>query len=219
MKFALTKTHTGKHPTLLGWLISAILTCTVLLAFSLNIYSFLAPETQPHTGILVIEGWIGDEPLDEAILIYRAGNYSKIICTGLQIETGSYLQAFKSYSEMTKARLQHLGLRNEEIIATASKETKKNRTYGSAVALKELLLAENIEESNVHLITVGPHGRRSRYLFQLALGSDHTVGISSLEESGYDSKNWYTTSAGVRTVLGELIGYLSARVFFHPVAS
>ena len=97
----------------------------MLLAFSLNIYSFLAPETQPHTGILVIEGWIGDEPLDEAILIYRAGNYSKISCTGLQIETGSYLQAFKSYSEMTKARLQHLGLSNEEIIATASKETKK----------------------------------------------------------------------------------------------
>ncbi len=120
---------------------------------------------------------------------------------------------------MTKARLQHLGLSNEEVIATASKKIKKDRTYASAIALKELLLAENIEESNVHLITVGPHGRRSRYLFQLALGSDHTVGISSLEESGYDSKNWYTTSAGVRTVLGELIAYLYTRVFFHPGAS
>ncbi|MBT6380562.1 MAG: hypothetical protein HOJ89_10120 [Opitutales bacterium] len=93
IKFALTKTHTGKHPTLLGWLISAILTCTVLLAFSLNIYSFLATETQSHTGILVIEGWIGDEPLDEAILIYQRETIRK-----------SSAPAFKSKPEATSRR-------------------------------------------------------------------------------------------------------------------
>ena len=165
---------------------------------------------------MVVEGWIHDFALDEAVTLYRTGNYSKIICTGVPIETGSYIQHYKSYPEMTAARLRKLGLPEDQIVVTIADETKKDRTYLAAVALRQSFIAYNIEETNIHLITTGPHGRRSRMLFQKALGKDYNIGITCLEDSSYDAENWYSCSEGVRSVLGELIAYTYAKFFFHP---
>lgn len=164
----------------------------------------------------MIEGWIHDFALDEAVILYRAGNYSKIVCTGVPIETGSYIQAFKSYPEMTAARLHKMGIPDNEVITAIGDVAKKDRTYLSAVALREAFMAYNIDERNLHLITTGPHGRRSRLLFQKALGKDYRIGITCLEDAGYDPDHWYAYSQGVRHVISELIAYTYAKLFFHP---
>lgn len=164
----------------------------------------------------MIEGWIHDFALDEAVILYRAGNYSKIVCTGVPIETGSYIQAFKSYPEMTAARLHKMGIPDNEVITAIGDVAKKDRTYLSAVALREAFMAYNIDERNLHLITTGPHGRRSRLLFQKALGKDYLIGITCLEDAGYDPDHWYAYSQGVRHVISEFIAYTYAKLFFHP---
>jgi uncharacterized SAM-binding protein YcdF (DUF218 family) len=181
-----------------------------------NLYPFLAPEIPPHQGLMVVEGWIHDFALDEAVDLYKTGSYSKIICTGVPIETGSYIQQFKSYPEMTANRLRKLGISDAEIIVTVADETKKDRTYLAATALRQSFMTYNIEETNIHLVTVGAHGRRSRMLFKKALGPDYSIGVTCLEDYSYDSKSWYTCSEGVRSVLGELIAYTYAILFFHP---
>ena len=188
----------------------------LLFGFFKNLYPFLAPEKMPNEGLMVVEGWIHEFALDEAVAIYRDGNYSKIICTGTPIETGSYIQQFKSFPEMTEARLLKLGINPDEIIVTISEETKKDRTYSSAIALREAFMSYNIGETKLHLITSGPHGRRSRMLFKKALGQNYQIGITCLVPSNYDVKTWYTCSEGVRCVIGELIAYSYALFFFHP---
>ena len=147
--------------------------------------------------------------------MYRAGDYSNIICTGGPIETGNHLQAFKSYPEMTMARLVVLGIDKAEIITTVGEDTLKDRTYVAATAMKTHLIANHIDETNVHVVTTGPHGRRSRLLFQKALGKDYQVGVSSLKDSRYDPDRWYASSEGMRQVIGELIAYTYARFFFY----
>jgi uncharacterized SAM-binding protein YcdF (DUF218 family) len=214
MKLALTKEYTGKRLTWPGRLLLALLIMAVLLGLIANLYTFLAPEKPPHKGLLVVEGWIHDFALNDAVMIYRAGDYSKIICTGVPIETGSYIQAFKSYPEMTTARLIELGIDPAVIITAVSEETRKDRTYVAAMAMRQYLMAYNIGETNVHLVTTGPHGRRSRLLFQQALGPNYTVGVSSLEDTGYDPDHWYAYSDGVRKVIGELIAYIYAKCVF-----
>jgi uncharacterized SAM-binding protein YcdF (DUF218 family) len=214
MKLALTKEYTGRKPTWFARLLILVLIVAILSGLVLNLYSFLAPEKPPHKGLLVVEGWIHDFALDEAVMIYRAGDYSKIICTGVPIETGSYIQAFKSYPEMTTARLIEMGVKKSDIITAVSEETKKDRTYAAAITMRQYLMAYNITETNVHLITTGPHGRRSRLLFQRALGKNYTVGVTCLEDTGYDPDRWYTYSNGVRKVIGELIAYLYAKCVF-----
>jgi hypothetical protein len=63
---------------------------------------------------------------------------------------------------------------------------------------------------------MGPHARRSRLIFQKAFRDEVGVGVISVPDDEYDQGHWWTTSAGVRTVLGEVIAYLYARFFFHP---
>lgn len=216
MTFALVKEHTGKKLTWFARLLILILLAALLYGFVSNLYPFLAPEKEPHKGLMVVEGWIHDFALDEAVTLYRSGNYSKIACTGVPIETGSYIQEYKSYPEMTAARLVKMGIDPGEIVVAIADYEKKDRTYLAAVALREAIIAYNIEETDLHLITTGPHGRRSRMLFQKALGKDYNIGITCLEDSTYDYDTWYLYSEGVRSVIGEFIAYTYAKIFFHP---
>ncbi len=165
---------------------------------------------------MVVEGWIHDFALDDAVKMYEAGNYSKIVCTGTPIETGSYIQQYTSYPEMTAARLRKMGIPDDQIVVTVADGSNNDRTYLAAVAMREGIMAYNIEGINLHLVTVGPHGRRSRMLFQKALGKDYRIGVTCLKASTYDEKDWYTCSEGVRSVLGEFIAYTYAKIFFHP---
>ena len=216
MTFALTKEHTGRRLTWMGWLLTILLIAGALFAFLANLYPFLAPDKAPHDGVMVVEGWIHDFALDDAVRMYRSGDYSKIVCTGIPIETGSYIQQFNSYPEMTAARLRKMGIPDEQIIVTVADANKNDRTYLAAVAMREGIMAYNIGETNLHLVTVGPHGRRSRMLFQKALGKDYNIGVTCLDESSYDAEDWYKCSEGVRSVIGESIAYTYAKLFFHP---
>ncbi len=216
MGLALTKEYRGRRLTWLGWLAVFLAFIGLFITFSLSLYPFLAPDKPPHSGVMVVEGWIHDFALDEAVLLYKKGDYSKIVCTGVPIETGSYIQEFKSYPEMTAARLMKMGVPEDEIIITVADDNTKDRTYQAAVAMREGIMAYNIESTKLHLITAGPHGRRSRMLFQKALGKDYSVGITCLDPISYDAHNWYTCSEGVRTVIGEFIAYTYAKLFFHP---
>ena len=216
MTFELTKEYTGRRLSWLGWLFMIILIAGASFAFLVNLYPFLAPDKAPREGVMVVEGWIHDFALDDAVKMYQAGNYSKIVCTGTPIETGSYIQQYTSYPEMTAARLSKMGIPDDEIVVTVADGTKNDRTYLAAVAMREGIIAYNIDEINLHLVTVGPHGRRSRMLFQKALGKDYRIGVTCLDESSYDAEDWYKCSEGVRTVLGEFIAYTYAKFFFHP---
>lgn len=117
---------------------------------------------------------------------------------------------------MTALRLKKMGVPKEEIITAIASETKKDRTYASAVALREAIIAYNIEGTDIHLISVGPHGRRSRMLFRKALGTDYTIGVTCLEPSNFDASNWMICSPGVRSVISECIAYTYTKLFFHP---
>lgn len=216
MKLRFFKEYTGRKPTWLTRILTTILLAAVLIGLGMNLYPFLAPDKPPHEGLMVVEGWIHDFALDEAVTRYRAGNYSKIVCTGVPIETGSYIQQYKSYPEMTAARLRKMGIPENEIIVAIADETKKDRTYVAAVALREAFMAYNIKETTLHLITTGPHGRRSRMLFKKALGPDYAIGVTCLDEISYDPERWYTCSEGARSVLSELIAYTYAKLFFYP---
>ncbi|MEN8254069.1 MAG: ElyC/SanA/YdcF family protein [Verrucomicrobiota bacterium] len=216
MKFAITKEYAGRKLTWQGRLLVLILIVAAFIGLMANLYPFLAPDKPPHKGLFVIEGWIHDFALDEAARMYESGNYSQIVCTGVPIETGSYIQTFKSYPEMTAARLRKFGIDPSEIVMAISEDNRKDRTYAAAVALREAFIAYNMGETNLHLVTTGPHGRRSRMLFQKALGPDYAIGVTCLEESSYDAEDWYKCSEGVRSVIGEFIAYTYARLFFYP---
>ncbi|MDF7824233.1 ElyC/SanA/YdcF family protein [Pontiellaceae bacterium B12227] len=165
---------------------------------------------------MVIEGWIHDSALEEAAARFHSGNYSRMVCTGVPIDVGSYLLEFKSYPEMTAERLKEIGFDPEKIIVSVGDDVKKDRTFTAALALRRTLDSGTIKENNLHLITTGPHGRRSLMLFKKALGPDYNIGVTCLEPASYEPESWYTCSEGVRYIINELIAYTYAKLLFRP---
>jgi hypothetical protein len=65
-------------------------------------------------------------------------------------------------------------------------------------------------------MTLGAHARRTRLLFEKALPKEASVGIIAVENQDFDASHWWRSSQGVRTVVGEIIGYAYARLVFWP---
>jgi len=91
----------------------------------------------------------------------------------------------------------------------------RDRTYSSAIALRRWLLDHNMPLQSFNVVTVDAHARRTRLLFQKALGNDVRVGIISIPNPDYDAKHWWRYSEGVREVIGEGIAYTYAKVFSY----
>ena len=58
--------------------------------------------------------------------------------------------------------------------------------------------------------------RWSRLLYQMALGTDVKVGVIALKPDGHEPSSWWLSSAGVRTVIGEVIAYTYVTALFWP---
>jgi len=92
----------------------------------------------------------------------------------------------------------------------------RDRTYSSAVALREWLREHDLQVRSINIMTENAHARRTRLLFRKALGSNVAVGIIAVPNPDYDARRWWRYSEGVREVIGEGVAYIYAKVFFHP---
>ena len=170
-----------------------------------SLYPFLSPCRPADSPIVVIEGWIADAPLTELLAWAETNNVTTLYLTGGPITTGSWLAAWKSYPEMTLARLEALGVDGRYTIrAFPAPETRKDRTYVSAVALRDALAPGGIPPSFT-LASEAPHLRRSAHLFRRAFGGNCEIGTLPLTPTDFDGSDWYRSSAGVRTVLSEAL--------------
>jgi hypothetical protein len=94
----------------------------------------------------------------------------------------------------------------------------KDRTYNSALALRQWLQDHNITVQSLNVLTQGAHARRTWMLFSEAFGKSARVGIISVSNPDYDPQYWWRTSEGVRVVIDESIAYIYAKFFFWPPA-
>ena len=92
----------------------------------------------------------------------------------------------------------------------------RDRTYGSAVALRNWFRDHNTPVSRINLVTEDVHARRTRVLFEKALGKNVAVGIIAVPNPDYDWRRWWWYSEGVKAVGSEALAYVYARLFFHP---
>lgn len=203
-------------PTWRGWILLALVGSLLLTVIVRSLHPFLSVNTPMSDGLLVVEGWIPDYGLSVAIQELKRNHYQKIYVTGGPIEDGMYLSAYRTYAELGAATLLKLGLDTNVVQAVPAPKVRQDRTYNAAVALKRWWQAQGIKPDRIHLISDGPHCRRSRLLFQKAMGEDVFIGVTPVPSSEYDDAHWWRYSAGVRTVIGESLAYLYARLLFHP---
>ncbi len=203
------------HLSLRGWVLlwATLIGLGVLIAW--NIYPFLALSHPVEADVLVVEGWIPSYAIRIAAERFHSENYRLVFTTGGPVAgSGGYTNDFNTYASVGAEQLIAAGLPRSVVLAVPSRESARDRTYGSANVLRQALRDENVHAVNV--MTENAHARRSLLLFQKALGSDIKVGVIPITSPDYDSKHWWRYSEGVRDVIGESIAYLYAKFLFSP---
>ena len=203
-------------PSFRGWIalgLSLLVFATVVFRWLLP---FLALNDPISDGLLVVEGWVPDYGLEIAAEEFKRDHYQRIYVTGGPIEYGSHLTAYKTYAQLGAATLVKLGLDTNAVQPVPAPSVRKDRTYTSAVSLKKWFLEHGVLPTRIHLISDGAHARRSRLLFQKAMGDGVFIGVTSIPAKDYDQRHWWRYSAGVRNVISEGLAYLYARLLFHP---
>jgi len=179
----------------------------------LHTYTFLSPQKPVKAKVLVVEGWLNDYALKECLQIFNNDSYDYLLITGGPLNTGYIITNYKSTAQVAKETLFRLGVPRDKVIAISRKLVWRERTYNSALALRDYLQKEmpNIESFN--LVSLGAHSHRSWLLFQKAMPNIE-IGIITIDEKRYDPEHWWRSSKGFRSVFTEAIGYVYVRLFF-----
>ncbi len=197
-------------PTLAGWMAALIVGVGAGLFVIFNIKTFFAISEPVQADILVVEGWVPDYALVNAVEEFRRNKYRLLVTTGEPMLKGTYLQAYSNYAELASATLLRLGIGSDSLVTVPGPRTRVDRTYTSALAFHSWLEESLPDVHAVNVMTLGVHGRRTRLLFQRALGETVNVGIISVEDTDFDPRFWWTTSSGFQRVLEEVVGSIYA---------
>ena len=207
----------------LSWRGRLILTAGALLAAFLvfsNIHPFLAVTHRVNADILVVEGWIHGYGIRAAVAEFKNGAYQYAFSTGGPVTgNGGYVNDFQTSASVGAELLKESGIPLESLEMVPSHVIGRDRTYSSAVALREWLREHNAAVRSFNVVTEDTHARRTRLLFQEAFGNETKVGIISVPNPDYDAKHWWQYSEGVKDVLSEGVAYLYAKFLFWPGAA
>ena len=175
---------------------------------------FLAVDEPVQGRYLVVEGWMPAFAYQYAGEVYRRGKYERVIAAGALPDfalSNGRPREFMAVGSMLAA-----GIPREAIVEAMGASVHQDRTYHSAMNVRRWLESQGIKSSSLDVITLGPHSRRSRLLFEKALGTGVRVGVYAVPDPRFDLAHWWRSSEGVRSVLGETIAYVYARLFFDP---
>jgi uncharacterized SAM-binding protein YcdF (DUF218 family) len=207
----------------LSWRCQLVLASGLLLAGAFllkSVYPFLATTHRVDAEVLVVEGWIHEYAIREAVKEFQSNHYERIFTTGGPVEgNGGYINDYQTSASVGADLLKKYGLANGSVQMVPSRVMDHERTYGSAVALRNWFRDRNMAVSGINVVTENLHARRTRLLFQKALGGKVTVGVIAIPNPDYDAKHWWRYSAGVKDVVSEAAAYAYTRLLFYPSAS
>lgn len=169
-----------------------------------------------HGEILVVEGWAPYSTLEQAISIFNDYDYQLMVTTGGPRDERYCFPEHATYAELYAATLRQLGVSQSRIVSVPAQSVRSNRTYVSALAVKQWLEQSNRPIESLEVFSHGVHARISQWLFQRAIGGHIEVGIIAAPPEQYDADNWWNWSSGVRSVVNELVAHLYARFLFSP---
>jgi hypothetical protein len=200
-----------------GWLVAglAVLSGGCLVLF--GIYPFLAVTHRVDSNVLVVEGWMDQYAFPLAANEFKMGHYARVFTTGGPVVgTGGYTTDYQTEAHVGAGRLKDAGVPGELVQMVPSQVWNRNRTYYSAVALRDWFHEHNLHVDSINVLTEGAHARRTWLLFQEALGKDVKVGIISVSNPDYNPRCWWRYSDGVREVSSEAMAYFYGKFFFWP---
>ena len=194
-----------------------IVLLTLLLTIVFGVYPFLALTERVPAKVLVVEGWVHSYAIDASVEEFNNHHYRQIFTTGGPVVgKGGYINDYQTAASVGAELLKKAGVPAELVQMVPSHVIGRDRTYSSAIALRDWFRKHDLQVESINIVTEGAHARRTRLLFEKALGPEIRVGVISVPSPDYDTRHWWYYSEGEEEVTQEGIGYLYAKLFFHP---
>lgn len=193
-------------------LIAAVLAFIICLK---GLYPFLAYSDRMPSRVLVVDGWLPTYLLQQAAAEYSRGKYDRML-TVQQTEPYTSVELEKSRDNYVVEILVRHGVPRESIAPILYPNTDRDRTYHSALAIKEWIHNNDMTLTSFNIVTVGPHARRSRLIYKRVFEKRFQIGVLGLTDPAYDAVHWWRSSEGVREVLFEGFAYLYVRLVPSP---
>lgn len=192
-----------------------LLASTISLIGLKNIALYLAINKPNQGDYLVVEGWLDEQSLKQALSLFQENDYRYMITTG-----GPDLRHInpkhKTYAEQSAYFLLSQGLDVTKLIVIPAPASAQNRTFLSAVMVRDELLSQNKRPISMDIYTQGVHARRTYTLYKMAFRDDDNIGIYASQPDKYDLKTWWRTSEGAKSVVTEVAGLLWVKCCFNP---
>ena len=212
-------------PTLWGWCVLVVVAALVAVVGAVNANRLLALDA-PARGpggagarTLVVEGWMGEAELAQAVALFRRGRYERVLTTGGPIEAWSDVGGWKTFAQRGSAYLRAHGLAGVPVIAVPAPDAQRDRTYLEGVAVREWAQRTGVALGAIDLVSPGVHARRSRMVYRMALGDAVEVGVFATVPEGFDAERWWTSSRGVKSTIGESLSLAWTVCCFWPPAA
>jgi uncharacterized SAM-binding protein YcdF (DUF218 family) len=203
-----------------GWLLVTSVMLFTTYQVVVNIQPFLAVTDRVNANILVVEGWVHPYAIRAAIQEFRNHPYQRVFTTGGPVVgKGGYINDYQTSASVGADLLKDEGLPADLVQMVPTRVIGRDRTYSSAVALRDWFREHNLQVRSLNIVTEGAHARRTRLLFEEALGRDVKVGVIAVPSPDFDARHWWYYSEGLEEVVQEGLGYLYAKFFFYPRAS
>ena len=203
-----------------GWLLVTSAGLMAAYFAFLNVHPFLAVTHRVNTNILVVEGAVQRYAIRGGVEEFKNGPYERIFTTGGPGNgDGGYTNDYNTSASVGAEILKKRGVPGDFVQMVPSHVIDRDRTYSSAVALRDWFREHSTPVHSINVLTVDAHARRTCLLYQKAFGRNVTVGIIAVSNPDYDPTQWWHNSDGVREVIGESIAYIYARFFFYPSVS
>ena len=204
--------------SLRGWVLILLALSGVALTLFFATYRFLAVnQPVPGAEVLVVEGWVPNFAIKAAQREIAAGNYKKVYVTGGPLSgDGGYTNEYNTSASVGAGNLRAAGVPEELLQMVPSRVNDRDRTFGSAVALREWFREHAIAVHSFDILTENTHARRTRLLFQKAFGDEALVGIIAIDNPDYDPDRWWKSSEGVKNLFVEAVAYVYAKLLFWP---
>jgi uncharacterized SAM-binding protein YcdF (DUF218 family) len=213
--FGLATRRERWSPSWKGWLVIVLLVIGMAASLTRAAYPFLAVTHRVNADTLVVEGWVHQYAIRTAVNEFQAGHYKHVFTTGGPVVgMGGYTNDYNTSATQAAAQLQAEGLSADLIQAVPARISERDRTYSAARALRAWCSEHHSSVHAVNVLTQDVHARRTRLLFERALGDRTTVGVIAVPNPDYDARHWWRYSEGVRDVISEAIAYLYARFVF-----
>ncbi len=168
-------------------------------------FIFINNSTTQHCDIIFIPGSNFDKLAYTAASLYKDGLSSKILPSGKysinhnHFENPSSETCYSTEFEFLKDILIKNGVKECDIL----KEDTAQNTYENSLKSRKITDKNNLKITNAIIVCKSFHARRCLMYYQLAYPNTKFY-IYPVDYQNITRENWYKSTYGINTVLGEL---------------